>query len=109
MAAKGQYVHFIDADDFVVSNSYEKLYKIAAENDLDWLKTTCEGVDDATGETVPNRLYDLRDVDKWLDEKLLDFARFPKKFFDIAVVPWNESIKESFCWIIRSVLIICSA
>ncbi len=96
MAAKGQYVHFIDADDFVVSNSYEKLYKIASENDLDWLKTTCEGVDDATGETVPNRLYDLRDVDKWLDEKLLDFVHFPKKFFDIAVVPWNGIYKKEF-------------
>ena len=96
MAAKGQYVHFIDADDFVVSNSYEKLYKIASENDLDWLKTTCEGVDDATGETIPNRLYDLRDVDKWLDEKLLDFVRFPKKFFDIAVVPWNGIYKREF-------------
>ena len=96
MAAKGQYVHFIDADDFVVGNSYEKLYKIASENDLDWLKTTCEGVDDATGETVPNRLYDLRDVDKWLDEKLLDFVRFPKKFFDIAVVPWNGIYKREF-------------
>ena len=31
--AKGEYVHFLDADDSVVDNGYEKLYNIAIEND----------------------------------------------------------------------------
>lgn len=96
LAAKGQYIHFIDADDYVIGDSYEKLYKIAAAHDLDWLKTVCEGFDDDTKEAVSNRLYDLRDVDPWLDEQLLDFARFPRKFFDIAVVPWNGIYKRQF-------------
>ena len=43
MAAKGQYVHFLDSDDYVVDNAYEKLYTLAKENDLDWVKTTSEG------------------------------------------------------------------
>lgn len=96
LAAKGQYVHFLDSDDYVVENVYEELYKIASDNDLDWLKTTAEGFDDVTGEVVDNRLYTLRDVDKALDKKLLDFQRFPKKFFDIAVVPWNGIYKREF-------------
>ena len=33
MAAKGQYVHFLDSDDYVVDNVYEKLYTLAKEND----------------------------------------------------------------------------
>lgn len=33
--AKGEYVHFLDADDSVVDNGYEKLYNIAIENDSD--------------------------------------------------------------------------
>lgn len=96
LEAKGQYVHFLDSDDYVVENAYEALYDMADENDLDWLKTTAEGFDDATGKTVDNRLYTLRDVDKWLDGTLLDFQRFPKKFFDIAVVPWNGIYKRTF-------------
>lgn len=33
--AKGEYVHFLDADDNVVNDGYEKLYKIAIENNSD--------------------------------------------------------------------------
>ncbi len=96
MMAKGQYIHFLDADDFVISDSYSKLYKIADDNRLDWLKTIVEGFDDKTQEKVYNRLYNFRDVDRWLDGKLLDFKHFPKKFFDIAVVPWNGIYKRQF-------------
>ena len=84
------------ADDFVISDSYSKLYKIADDNRLDWLKTIVEGFDDKTQEKVYNRLYNFRDVDRWLDGKLLDFKHFPKKFFDIAVVPWNGIYKRQF-------------
>ena len=96
LEAKGQYVHFLDSDDYVVENAYEDLYKMASENNLDWLKTTAEGFDDQTGDVLDNRLYTLRDVDKALDGTLLDFQRFPKKFFDIAVVPWNGIYKREF-------------
>lgn len=94
--AKGQYVHFLDADDTVIEHTYEKLYDLADKNDLDWLKTTVIGVDDQTGNEVKNRLYELRDVDKGLDEKLLEFDRFPGKFFDVAVVPWNGIYNRRF-------------
>ena len=33
--AKGEYVHFLDADDSVVDDGYEKLYNIAVENNSD--------------------------------------------------------------------------
>lgn len=33
--AKGEYIHFFDADDSIVDDRYEKLYKIAIENDSD--------------------------------------------------------------------------
>lgn len=94
--ARGQYIHFLDADDTVVAHAYEKLYNLADKNDLDWLKTTVIGIDDQTGEEVKNRLYELRDVDRGFDEKLLEFERFPGKFFDIAVVPWNGIYNRQF-------------
>lgn len=33
--ARGQYISFIDADDFVVTEKYEKLIKLTMENELD--------------------------------------------------------------------------
>ena len=33
--AKGEYIHFLDGDDYVAQDSYERLYKIATEHDSD--------------------------------------------------------------------------
>lgn len=97
LAAHGQYVHFLDSDDYVVDNAYEKLYKLAVDHDLDWVKTTAEGFDDQTGKVVPNPRYTMDKMNGALDETLLDFQRFPKKFLDyMAVVPWNAIYKRSF-------------
>lgn len=97
MAAKGQYVHFLDADDYVVDNVYEKLYTLAKENDLDWLKTTSEGFDDETGEILENPRYSMEKMYEGFFGTLLDFQHFPKKFMDhMAVVPWNGIYKRHF-------------
>lgn len=97
MAAKGQYVHFLDSDDYVVDNVYEKLYTLAKENDLDWVKTTSEGFDDETGETVENPRYSMEKMYEGFFGTLLDFQHFPKKFMDyMAVVPWNGIYKRHF-------------
>ena len=97
MAAKGQYVHFLDSDDYVVDNVYEKLYTFAKENDLDWVKTTSEGFDDETGETVENPRYSMEKMYEGFFGTLLDFQHFPKKFMDyMAVVPWNGIYKRHF-------------
>lgn len=96
LEATGQYVHFLDADDYVIEGAYKKLYSIAARYQLDWLKTTAEGFDDHTGEMVDNGLYALRGFNKSMDETLLDFHQFPRKFFDIAVVPWNGIYRRKF-------------
>ncbi|MBS6117222.1 MAG: glycosyltransferase [Clostridiales bacterium] len=97
MAAKGQYVHFLDSDDYVVDNAYEKLYTLAKENDLDWVKTTSEGFDDETGETIENPRYSMEKMYEGYFGTLLNFKDFPKKFMDhMAVVPWNGIYKRHF-------------
>ena len=97
MAAKGKYVHFLDSDDYVVAGVYEKLYNIARENDLDWLKTTATGFDDKDGSAVENRRYSMKDMEHALDEKLLDFQRYPLMFLSsMSLVPWNGIYKRTF-------------
>ena len=96
-AARGRYVHFQDSDDLVVEGAYEKLYRIVCRNDLDWVKTTAEGFDDATGETVPNPRYAMRDLDPGYFETLLDFRNSPRKFLAyMSLVPWNGLYRRSF-------------
>jgi glycosyltransferase involved in cell wall biosynthesis len=44
-AAQGEYVWFLDSDDYIQPNCVGRLLKIIAENDLDFLVFDCEGVD----------------------------------------------------------------
>ena len=36
--AVGEFIHFLDADDYLFPNVYEKMYRMAKDNDLDFLK-----------------------------------------------------------------------
>lgn len=36
--AKGEYIGIVESDDAVMENTYEVLYGLAAENDLDWIR-----------------------------------------------------------------------
>ena len=97
MAAKGRYVHFLDSDDYVVEHAYEKLYQLAVDNDLDWVKAYSEAFDDQTGEKSPNPRYEMVKLPGSMYDTLLDFEHFPRKFLSyLAVVPWNAIYKRSF-------------
>ena len=39
-AARGEYIAFVDSDDAVLPDAYEKMYKVAKENDADVLHNT---------------------------------------------------------------------
>ena len=41
-AAKGRYVHFLDADDMVKPGAYQEIYRLCCEMELDWIKTASE-------------------------------------------------------------------
>ncbi|MGN0466564.1 MAG: glycosyltransferase family 2 protein [Lachnospiraceae bacterium] len=94
--AKGQYMHFLDADDLVIKDAYKPVYQIAKENNLDFIKTKVKAFDDQTGEEVKNGLYSLSGFDPMLDERLINFHQFPGKFFSMSVVPWNGLYKREF-------------
>ena len=95
--ACGRYVHFMDADDYVIPHVYKDLLPILTDNDLDWLKASCEAVDLATGEHVTNYKYEISKMSPQFEEVLLDFHDFPDKMLkNISVVPWNGIYKRSF-------------
>ncbi|MDO4647703.1 MAG: glycosyltransferase family 2 protein [Eubacteriales bacterium] len=99
LAAKGRYVLFLDSDDYIIPGALEPLYRFAVTNDLDWVKTTAEGIDDTSGseKKIPNARYSMEKLDPGYDGKLLDFKNHPNKFLEtMAVVPWNAIYKRSF-------------
>lgn len=94
--AKGEYLHFIDSDDYMISDAYETLYNIAKENDLDMIKAKSKGIDTATSIYVPNPLYDLSKISADKFGIIMNFYDYPKTFMSVAVTPWNGIYKRDF-------------
>ena len=97
LAAGGKYIHFLDSDDIVIPGAYRKLYDIAEENELDWIKTTARAFSEEDGSEIRNPRYEMTRFDHWYDGRLLDFKSAPNKFLiNMSLVPWNAIYRRSF-------------
>ncbi len=78
--AKGEYVHFLDSDDYLYDNVYSQIYNQAALNKLDCLKFRC--------------FCFLADSGVQKEEEHLDYSLFnvPEKFFDGRLLNTEDDI-----------------
>jgi len=96
--ATGEYIHFLDADDYLSFGAYEKMYTAAEKNNVDFLKAKVFGFDNATGKQVDNPWYTLSALEKKDFGRIFTFLDNPQKFTKIFVVPWNGIYKRSFLY-----------
>ena len=94
--AEGEYLHFIDSDDYMTENAYETLYNAAKENNTDMIKAKSKGIDTATGVYVPNALYDLSKIPDSEFGSVINFYECPELFMSVAVTPWNGIYRREF-------------
>lgn len=90
--AKGEYIHFMDADDFLAFDAYEKLYNLAKEGDYDivsgpFLRFNSE-------KTWMERLS--KDIYENIDETVesLQLKDYPNLTWDMLI--WNKLYKREF-------------
>ena len=98
--ATGEYIAFLDSDDFVDVNMYERLYSKAKENDIDVVYCNCNIYKDE------KHIYPRRDVEKEVifkgreavDEFLLDMiAPLPEYHHDVRYMMsvWHAIYRHS--------------
>ena len=93
-AAEGEYLAFLDADDYYELDGLEKAYEIAKENDLEMLKLSSYLLDDCTGEISTNAHYSHeRFVQK---NRIVQFSDAPKNMLNCADVAWNGLYSRKF-------------
>ena len=85
--AQGEYVTFVDTDDYVEPNWAEKLYNAAKENDADMAVCGFERIDLATGKVVSRDMTGFGNAVKKVNA-LDDFCVF------INPSPWNKIYKR---------------
>lgn len=83
--AKGEYITFLDSDDYVASNMYEKLYTRAIKDDLDIV--ICNYYFDYGNRIVANK---NNITDK--DEKII----LANEYVTLTPSVWNKIIKKSY-------------
>ena len=94
--AKGEYICFIDGDDWVDSELLEKLYFNAISNDSDIVLCEAKVFDDTAQKLVENKYYSLDVFDKTFDQKVFE----PKDTIDfvlnINVALWAKLYNKNF-------------
>ena len=95
--ARGEYIHFIDADDTLVQNIYNKIYSIAHNNNLDILRTKTYLYDYKSNKIYTNVYNSLYRIPKKYFNKSINFLEKPYLFFyGIQVAPWAGLFKTKF-------------
>ena len=94
--AQGEYISFVDSDDFIKKDMLEKLYNKAENNNLDLVMCKVSSFDNETHEVNDNLwYYSLKCFDGFKKEVFNNLDT--KKFTDsISVTPYNKLYKRSF-------------
>lgn len=97
--ARGEYVHFVDVDDFILEGAYEKLVTFLEQVDADIIKFRCKALDVENNVIVDHPIYNLTKDDICTPLfgcklKLEDCIEVLGNYTSAA--PWTYIIKRSF-------------
>jgi len=98
---KGEYIGFVDSDDYIDVNMFEKLYKNAKLNDADVVMCPMCIISETeekftTDELKALKYYDLDCFSKDFDNKVFDYKDTRDFIFSIAVNAYNKIYRTEF-------------
>lgn len=96
--ARGEYIHFMDADDFLLENAYEAVYEEAKRTNADNVRFRVHTMDVATGEYINDTMYSLSKIPIEYFGRVINLAKYPEIFMlnGISYPPWNGLYKREF-------------
>ena len=96
MHAKGDYIYFIDSDDFIKLNTLEEIYKVCEEKSLDFLMFQLINYEDKTGEYYQDSHYDMSDLADFVGDNVFSYEELGDLIFEIPVSAVNKLYNKSF-------------
>ena len=92
--ASGEYIDFIDSDDWLDLDTFKETYDFAKSNDLDLLMYQLINYDDEKDEFFETDYYDLKDIDSKYDNEIFNFKDISGVLLDIPVSACNKLIRH---------------
>lgn len=93
--SKGEYIAFVDSDDFIEHTMFEKLYSKAKNNNLDITMCKIATYNNQTGEIKDNVWYYMLGVFRDFKKDIFNHHDTKKFTCNIAVTPYNKIYKTS--------------
>lgn len=96
--AQGEYIGFIDSDDWSDATMLEKLYNNAKTYDSDVAMCSINVFNEETGETTDKDPYMTLNVlfDESFENRAFNYTEILNFLFRICVVPWNKIYRREF-------------
>lgn len=92
--AKGEYIYFLDSDDYIELDALQELYAQASEKDLDMVlfKTCC--FYDESKEKFTNEYFEMSFLEDLVNENIFSYGDLNQKVYDLAVTMGSTFFKR---------------
>ncbi len=94
-AATGEYIGFVDSDDVIEKDMFEKMYNLAVSVDSDITMCLANLLDDKTKEVSTNDYYSLKSFEKY-SSSCFDAEIAKNEILNYPAVIWNKIYKSEF-------------
>lgn len=94
--AKGEYVHFMDADDYILPGAYAKVYETAKAYSADYVKTRSKTFDMQSGNLIDNNYFSMSAFPESIYGKLCSLNDCQDVLLKTARAPWTSFVKRSY-------------
>ena len=91
----GEYLYFMDADDYLELNAFEDFYRISKSKNLDFLMFKAKQYDVIKKTTSERYYYNMVPLSKFKD-KVFNFKDLNNLIFNINVTPWCKFYNARF-------------
>lgn len=92
--ATGEYVDFLDSDDWLDLNTFKETYDFAKTNDVDLLMYQLINYNNEKDEFFESEVYNLNALDSEFDEEIFNFMDISDALLNIPVSACNKLIKN---------------